>query len=133
MINVYLDNSGSMTEMGKDHGSVYIAKSIVDYCDAYGIVMTITKLDGNTMKDPVRLVGSVAENSILLSDGLFLSDAKKMFDIAIAVGIDSDEKSLEKIAGKTFQSDDIIKAMEYLIFHNNLVHATEKALSDDEW
>lgn len=32
MINIYLDTTGSMMEMGKDSALIYIAKSIEDYC-----------------------------------------------------------------------------------------------------
>ena len=32
MIKIYLDTSGSMTEMGKKSAAIYIAKSIEDYC-----------------------------------------------------------------------------------------------------
>lgn len=133
MINVYLDASGSMTEMGKDQGSAYVAKSVVDYCKAYGIDVVINRLDDNTMKDTGKLSGSIAENSILLSDGLFGCENGMMFDIAIAIGIDSDRKSLAKISVKTFQSDDLLKALEYLIFNNDLVPSSKEVTADDEW
>ena len=133
MINVYLDASGSMTEMGKDQGSAYVAKSVIDYCKAYGIEVVIKRLDGNIMKDLGKLSGSIAENSILLSDGLFECENENMFDITIAIGIDSDRKLLEKISVKTFQSDDLLKALEYLIFNYGVALSSKQVTSDDEW
>ncbi len=51
MINIYLDTSGSMSEMGKDSALVYLAKSVEDYCSFKGITTTIFTLDGNIIKD----------------------------------------------------------------------------------
>ncbi len=133
MINVYIDTSGSMTEMGKDRGADYVAKSVVDYCSALGIEAEVNKLDGYKIKDLGNFFDSAVENSIFLSDGLFRYDKEKIFDIAISVGIDSDRKVLEKVAAKTFQSDDLVKALEYLIFYNDLFLASERIMTDDEW
>jgi hypothetical protein len=56
-----------------------------------------------------------------------------MFDITIAIGIDSDRKLLEKISVKTFQSDDLLKALECLIFNYDVAPSSKQVTSDDEW
>lgn len=41
MINIFIDTSGSMSEMGKDSGVIYIIKSIFDYCKEKNIKVTL--------------------------------------------------------------------------------------------
>ena len=144
MINIYIDTTGSMTEMGKNSAVLYIAKSIQDYCDFKSIENCFYKLDGTSIKNlpsmqfsnNIRMnISDFVENSILLSDGLFDSENKRIFDIAISVGIDADLLNLKKISKKSFGNDDILSALEYLIFHNNLLETTTKELEEenDEW
>lgn len=144
MINVYIDTTGSMTEMGKNSAVLYIAKSIQDYCDLKSIENCFYKLDGTNIKDLLSIqfsndlkmnISYIVENSIVISDGLFDSENKKIFDIAISVGIDADLLNLKKISKKAFSSDDVLSALEYLIFHNDLLEDITKELKedDDEW
>lgn len=144
MINIYLDTSGSMTEMGKNSAMLYVAKSLQDYFYFKSIANTFYKLDGTTITDLSSIEFSndikinslnTLENSILISDGLFPSEDKVMFNIAIAVGIDADLYNLEKISKKVFDNDDILSAMEYLIFHNNLLEniSNDSQEDKDEW
>ena len=143
MINIYIDTTGSMTEMGKNSAVLYIAKSIQDYCDFKSIENCFYKLDGTSIgnlpsmqfSNNIRMnINDFVENSILLSDGLFDSENKRIFDIAISVGIDADLLNLKKISKKLFGNDDILSALEYLIFHNDLLETTTKELEeDDEW
>lgn len=143
MINIYIDTTGSMTEMGKNSAVLYIAKSIQDYCDFKSIENCFYKLDGTSIgnlpsmqfSNNIRMnINDFVENSILLSDGLFDSENKRIFDIAISVGIDADLLNLKKISKKLFGNDDILSALEYLIFHNDLLETTAKELEeDDEW
>ncbi len=136
MINIYVDTTGSMTEMGKNSAVIYIAKSIQDYCDFKSIENHFYKLDGTSIKNlpsmqfsnDIRMnINDAKENSILISDGLFDSEDKKIFDIAISVGIDADLLNLKKISKKLFDNDSVLFALEYLIFHNNLLE------DEDEW
>ena len=46
MINIFLDTTGSMSVMGKNSGSVYIVKSIEDYCSQNKIVTNLYMLLG---------------------------------------------------------------------------------------
>jgi len=144
MINIYVDTTGSMTEMGKDSAVLYIAKSIEDYFDFKFIENNFYKLDGTSIKDlpsidfsnDIRMnISDAIENSILISDGLFKLEDKKIFDITISVGIDADLFNLEKISQKLFTSDNVLSALEYLIFHNDLLESAPKILEedDDEW
>jgi len=141
MINIYIDISGSMTEMGKNSAVLYIAKSIQDYCYLKSIENCFYKLDGSIIKDLPSIefsndikmnITDIVENNILISDGLFDFENKKIFDIAISVGIDADFLNLKKISKKAFGNDDILSALEYLIFHNDLLEITTKELEEDE-
>lgn len=143
MIKIYLDTSGSMTEMGKKSAAIYIAKSIEDYCDFKFIESKIYQLDGVVIENLTSLKFSndikidlkdPIENSILISDGLFESKDIKIFDVVISVGIDSDLLNLEKISKKSFISDNILSALEYLVFHNDLLETpSEETEDNDEW
>jgi len=144
MINIYIDTTGSMTEMGKDSAVLYIAKSIEDYCDFKSIENCFYQLNGAAIKELTSLsfsndvrvdFKSELENSILISDGLFEIEDIKIFDVAISVGIDADIFNLEKISQKLFTSDNVLSALEYLIFHNDLLESAPKILEedDDEW
>jgi len=144
MINIYIDTTGSMTEMGKNSAVLYIAKSIEDYCDFQSIENYFYKLNGNIIKDLPSMefsndikinISDTIENSILISDGLFKSEDEKVFDISILVGIDADLLNLKKISKKVFDNDNVLSALEYLIFHNNLLKKISKELEEenDEW
>lgn len=144
MINIYIDTTGSMTEMGKNSAVLYIAKSIEDWCSFKSIENCLYQLNGTAIKDLISLsfsndikidFKSELENSILISDCLFETEDMKIFDVAISVGIDADLFNLEKISQKLFTSDNVLSALEYLIFHNDLLESAPKILEedDDEW
>ena len=146
MINIYLDTSGSMSEMGKDSALVYLAKSIEDYCNFKGINSIFFTLDGNIIKDlkfiqysnNIKLdTNNIKPDSILLSDGLFNTEKENIFDIAISIGIDSDTINLKKISTKLFSNDNILAGLEYLLFTNNLlslnITSEEDEDDEDEW
>lgn len=145
MINIYLDTSGSMTEMGKDSALLYIAKSIEDYCNFKSIETLFFKLNGEIIKELTNIeylndikleTQSIKENSILLSDGLFNVDTEDIFDISISIGIDSDIFNLKKISNKVFSNDELLAALEYLLFQNSLLDScpeVEEEVDDDEW
>ena len=143
MINIYLDTSGSMLEMGKDSALVYLAKSIEDYCNFNNIKITMYTLDGNIIKDLKSIqysndieldTNNIKLNSILLSDGLFDSEKENIFNVAISIGIDSDFINLKKLAKKVFSNDNILAALEYLLFTNNLLLLNiDNEEDEDEW
>lgn len=143
MINIYLDTSGSMFEMGKYSAQLYIAKSIKDYSNFKGLNTTFFTLNGTIMKDLTLIKYSnelkletknIKSNSILLSDGLFHSEEEHIFNMAISIGIDSDTSNLKKISTKVFSSDNILAGLEYLLFANNLLNSNITQKDDeDEW
>jgi hypothetical protein len=145
MINIYLDTSGSMSEMGKDSALVYLAKSIEDYCSFKGINTIFFTLDENVVKDlksiqysnDIKLdTNNIKPDSILLSDGLFNTEKENIFDIAISIGIDSDTVNLKKISTKVFLNDNILAGLEYLLFANDLLSlniTSEEEDDEDEW
>lgn len=106
MINIFIDTSGSMSEMGKDSGVIYIIKSIFDYCKEKNIKVTLFKLDGSTIENIFSLkfnekIQSInidkGLNTILISDG-FLESEDDFFDISFAIGIDCNKVNLNKIS-----------------------------------
>lgn len=142
MINIYVDTTGSMTEMGKSSAALYIAKSIQDYCDFKSVENHFYKLDGTvienlpsmTFSNTIKInINDTIENSILISDGLFKHEKNKIFNIAISIGIDADLPGLKKISHKLFDSDSVLSALEFLICHNNLLETTSKEFDNDEW
>ena len=142
MINIYLDTSGSMTEIGKDSALLYIAKSIEDYYSFQSIESTFLKLNGEIIKNLTTIeysnninldMQNIRANSILLSDGLFNIDKDDIFDIAISVGVDSNISNLKKVSSKLFLNDNILDALEYLMFQNNLLNSSSNEEEDDEW
>ena len=143
MINIYIDTSGSMLEMGKDSALLYLAKSIEDYCSFKDINTNFFTLDTQVIKDLTSIkfsndikldTNNIKSNSILLSDGLFNSEEESIFDISCSIGIDSDTLNLKKISTKVFSNDNIIDGLEYLIFTNNLLNSNiTQEEDDDEW
>jgi len=142
MINIYIDTSWSMTEMGKDSALLYIIKSIEDYYDFKSINTTILALNGSEINDLQDIkfsndtqvnIQDIKDNSILLSDALFDIDKENIFDISIPIGIDADIFNLQKISKKVFTSDDLLSALEYLIFEKSLLDTPSEEEEDDEW
>ena len=122
MIKIYIDNSGSMSEMDKLDVAKYIARGIKN--------AEIYTLNGNKVElDSIKFDNNKIYNvtndgfKILLSDGLADFDEIK-FDIAFAIGIDADKKMLEKVANKVFDIDDI---MEFYM------HIPTQEQSNNEW
>jgi hypothetical protein len=142
MINIFIDTSGSMSEMGKDSGVIYIVKSILDYCKIKNIQVVLCKLDGSTIENIFSLkfnekIQSInidkGLNTILISDG-FLESEDNFFDISFAIGIDCDKANLNKISKRVFESENIVQAVEYLIYqHNILENIAETEDDEDEW
>jgi hypothetical protein len=142
MINIFVDTSGSMSEMGKDSGTIYIVKTILDYCEKKDITVSLFKLDGSKINDLLSLKFNEqlkiikferALNTILISDG-FIEVEEDFFDIAFIIGIDCDERNLNKISKKIFDPENVIQALEYLLFQNNILENVILNKNDeDEW
>ncbi len=141
MINIFIDTSGSMSEMGKDSGVIYIVKTILDYCENNGVSTSLFKLDGSKIYDLFSLkfneklqaiTFEKVSNTILISDG-FIEVEDDFFDISIAIGIDFDEKNLKKISKRIFEPENIIQALEYKIFNHNLTNLSLEVKDKDEW
>lgn len=114
MYNVYIDNSGSMGEMDKINIAIYLARSIKN---ASFYLLNGQEVDLNSV--PLLLNNDKSLNiksdkiTILLSDGLFNLD-KKIFDIALGVGIDADIEALQKIATYAYSTNDILSFLEHV-------------------
>ena len=146
MINIFIDTTGSMSVMGKNSGAIYIAKSIEDYCSRVNIETTFYKLNNTKIEDLTTLIFEDSflvyefnncENSILISDGLFECSQENIFDISFLIGIDADENNLEKLSDKVYKCENIISALEYLIFKSSIKNHsnnnTKQEEDDDEW
>lgn len=114
MYNVYIDNSGSMGEMDKINIAIYLARSIKN---ASFYLLNGQEVDLNSAPLPLSNDKSLNIKSdkitILLSDGLFNLD-KKIFDIALGVGIDADIEALQKIAKYAYSMNDILSFLEHV-------------------
>lgn len=141
MINIFIDTSGSMSEMGKDSGVIYIVKSILDYCKIKNIQVALCKLDGSTIENIFSLkfnekIQSInidkGLNTILISDG-FLESEDNFFDISFAIGIDCNNVNLNKISKRVFESENIVQAVEYLVYQNNILENIMEIDDEDEW
>lgn len=146
MINIFIDTSGSMSEMGKDSGVVYVVKSIQDYCEFHSLKSDVYKFDGNIVRDihsikfdeniNINLLSDFIKSknlvgNILVSDGLF---DKEILDntVSISIGVDADIYNLEKVSLTVFEPENIIGALEYLLFINNDNNNIEED-EDDDW
>ena len=147
MINIFIDTSGSMSEMGKGSGAIYVVKSIQDYCEFNSIKSNVYKLDGSIVGDilsikfneniNINLLRDFIRNetlvgNILVSDGLF--DAEILDNtVSISIGVDADLYNLEKVSLNIFEPENIIEALEYLQFTNSDSNINKEEEDDDEW
>jgi len=143
MINIYLDTTGSMTELGKDSALVYIAKSIQDYCDFKKIQTSFYELDGTKIEklnsisfsnsNPLN-IEKIQPHNILVSDGLFDTNENNLFDVSIALGADANQSQLKRISKKIYDVENTISAIEYMIVYYDLLSSEKKESDDeDEW
>jgi len=147
MINIFIDTSGSMSEMGKGSGVIYVVKSIQDYCEFNSVKSNVYKLDGSIVSDilsikfneniNINLLRDFIRNenlvgNILVSDGLF---DEEILDntVSISIGIDADLYNLEKVSLNVFEPENIIEALEYLQFTNSDSNINKEEEDDDEW
>ena len=147
MINIFIDTSGSMSEMGKDSGAIYVVKSIQDYCEFHNVKTNLYKFNGYTVSDVTSIkfnenidIGVLKEfiksknlvGNILISDGLF--NEEKLDDmVSISIGIDADIFNLKKVSSKVFEVENIIEAVEYLLFIHKESTSVQEEDDDDDW
>lgn len=110
MFSVYIDNSGSMNEMDKIEVAKYVAYAIPN-ATFYLLNGEQIKLDSITLNNDSNLCIEAEGRKILLSDGLFNCD-KKIFDIALAIGLDADINALKKMADVVYTTDNIMMFLE---------------------
>jgi len=142
MINIVLDTTGSMSVMGKNSGAIYVVKSIRDYCEINNIQTNLLKLDGSVIEDLFNISFSDTisldnfvgfSNSILVSDGLLECNQENIFDTSISLGIDADYSKLEQLTHKVYENENIVSALEYMIYKNNINPNINEEEDDDEW
>lgn len=148
MINIFVDTSGSMSEMGKDSGTIYVVKAIQDHCDFHDINNSLYSFDGEAIDvvhkitfdkniDIETLCKTILDGSyiynIVITDGLFNNGMKFEKSVAISIGIDADTYLLEKSFSKLFEAENIVGAIEYLTFLNDEQLNVMKEEDDDEW
>ncbi|WP_276953298.1 hypothetical protein [Helicobacter rodentium] len=124
MFSVYIDNSGSMNEMDKISVVKYVAYAIPN-ATFYLLNGEQIKLDSITLNNDNNLCIEAEGRKILLSDGLFNCD-EKIFDIALAIGLDADVESLKKVANKVYILNDVVAFLESI--HSNLSTHNEDSL-----
>lgn len=144
MINIFIDTSGSMSEMGKGSGAIYVVKSIQDYCEFHNVKSNLYKFDGNIVSDihsikfdeniNINLLSDFIKSknlvgNILVSDGLF---DEEILDntVSISIGVDADIYNLEKVSLNMFEPENIIGALAYLLFINNSDNIEEDEADD---
>lgn len=146
MINIFIDTSGSMSEMGKNSATVYVAKSIEDYCQLHNIDNSLYKFDGSVINSITNIIfdeniditilnqyitSNKLSSNIVITDGLY--DKKmEIGSLVISIGIDADDYYLEKTFQKVFVPENIIGAIEYLSYLDNSM-ANESEKDEDEW
>ncbi|EDZ63267.1 hypothetical protein CBGD1_886 [Sulfurimonas gotlandica GD1] len=71
--------------------------------------------------------------NILISDGLFNDEVKLNNLISISIGIDANIDYLEKATLKVFEPENIIAAIEYILFTYNTLSNIEEENDEYEW
>ena len=136
-MKIIIDTSTSMLELGKKDSMIYIVKSIQDYLDFNDYKYEVNDLEDNPV-DSQQLnfapninfnLENIDEKTVLISDGLFPIENEIKKGVSIKVGIDADEKNLNKISSKVFDSENIIEALELLLYSVDC----NKEVDDDEW
>jgi len=121
MINICIDQSTSMNELGKKDSVDIVLKSLVESFEDLKISYKIhkfKKIDFSVIND----------NTILVSDGLFQAQEIKK-GISLAIGIDADIDNLKQISKKVFEVDDITKIEDYILYNIDI----EREDDEDEW
>lgn len=130
MLNVYIDNSGSMAEMGKLEVAKYIARTL------NGKLYTLNGREIQNLNDlkieNIKEI-NIKDSNILLSDGLIEQDIPKdSFKVALAIGVDSNISVLKTFSEKVFSINEILDFLAF-IDSINLSQNTLNDGKDSEW
>jgi len=122
MINIYVDESASMNELGKKDSVEVVLKSLVESFEELKIPCKIQNFK-------IIDFSLINDNTILISDGLIQAQEIKK-GISIAIGIDADIDNLKQISKKVFEVDEITKIEDHIL-HNIDIEIQED--DEDEW
>jgi len=140
MIKILVDTSFSMKELGKKDSIEMVLKSLIDELNLNNLEYKILDFEGKdinfknfSLNNKQLNFDLLDNNTILVSDGLFeVKNLQK--GISIAIGIDADFSNLENLTKKVFNIDEILKVMDYVLYHFDIseskINLTE---DDDEW
>jgi len=132
-MNVYVDLSGSMFEMGGKNALEYVLKSLKDYCEFKGIECNFYDFEGKkidifNLSPKISKLVDLKENlkegfNVVISDGYFENKIKlDVYSIAFSAG--SNIRVLEYISKEVFDEAEIIKLVEYYMCSKEV---------EDEW
>lgn len=133
MLNIYIDNSGSMECQDKLEVAKYIARGIknANFYTLDGAKIEVDSLDSISINNDRKISINTGGINVLLSDGLLEGD-KNIFDIALAIGIDADVKFLQTIAQKVYTRNEVVGFLAYLKLRSKSGASTESA-EGDSW
>jgi hypothetical protein len=140
MIKILVDTSFSMKELGKKDSIEMVLKSLIDELNLNNLEYKILDFEGRDIDFKNFLLNNkqlnfdlLDNNTILISDGLFeVKNLQK--GISIAVGIDADFSNLENLTKKVFNIDEILKVMDYVLYHFDISENKSNLTEDeDEW
>lgn len=133
MLNIYIDNSGSMECQDKLEVAKYIARGIknANFYTLNGAKIEADSLDSISINNDRKISVNTGGVNVLLSDGLLGGD-KNIFDMALAIGIDADVKFLQFIAQKVYTRNEVVGFLAYLKLCSESGTSTESA-EGDSW
>ena len=139
MIKILVDTSFSMKELGKKDSIEMVLKSLIDELNLNNLEYKILDFEGKdinfknfSLNNKQLNFDLLDNNTILVSDGLFeVKNLQK--GISIAIGIDADFSNLENLTKKVFNIDEILKVMDYVLYHFDISESKINLTEDDEW
>jgi len=140
MIKILVDTSFSMNEVGKKDSIEMVLKSLIDELNLNNLEYKILDFEGKdidfrnfSLNNKQLNFDLLDNNTILISDGLFeVKNLQK--GISIAIGIDADFSNLENLTKKVFNIDEILKVMDYVLYHFDISESKINLMEDDdEW
>jgi len=139
MIKILVDTSFSMNELGKKDSIEMVLKSLIDELNLNNLEYKILDFEGKdidfrnfSLNNKQLNFDLLDNNTILISDGLFeVKNLQK--GISIAIGIDADFSNLKSLTKKVFNIDEILKVMDYVLYHFDISESKINLTEDDEW
>ena len=140
MIKILVDTSFSMNELGKKDSIEMILKSLIDELDFNNLEYKVLDFEGKnidfknfSLNNKQLNFDLLDDNTILISDGL-LEVKNLQKGISIAIGIDANFSNLKSLTKKVFNIDEILKVMDYVIYHFDISESKINLTEDkDEW